>query len=407
MVNFARAVPPETFIGQYMHAMADLETSSSYDFWSALWALGTVCGRDVFVPRPHAPVYMNWYIMLVAESGVTRKSTAVRIARDIVTRVMGNDNMIEGKATPEYVFQHLTRYPHCPIAVSELVTFLGRESYVIDLPALLTDLYDCPKDKRGGSITRGEQVIRNAYVTFLTASTPSWLRTSVNPTVVEGGFTSRCLIVHDEKPKKKIAWPDDSARQMDDIVTLLRDTTDRARDVKAIDMLPAGMQRFTSWYKNRDTSSIVPFIASFNSREDAHVLRMAACLAINDGTLAIERRHIDWAVKLISFVKASAIQVFNETGTSVRIAQGIEKIVTMLIEAGPIGIPHTRLYAAVRYYTAADEFNIVMTTMHELQMVTKMIEQRQGGGRKGIRYVRSNNLTNARAMQELMDTFVA
>lgn len=405
-MNFNKIAPPDTFIGRYMSAMSDVETSSAYDFWSAVWALGTCIGRSVYVPRPHAPVFLNWYVMLVAESGVTRKSTSVRQARDLVSHVLGVDNMLEGKATPEYIFQHLTQHPHCAIAVSELVTFLGRESYVIELPALLTDLYDCPKEKRGGSITRGEQVIYDAFVTFLTASTPSWLRTSVNPTVVEGGFTSRCLFVHDERPKKKIAWPSEAVTHVTDLADDLKWATGAAQKIGYIEMLPSGMKRFQSWYKNRDTSSIVPFIASFNSREDAHVLRMAACLCINDGTMAIEKKHVDHAVKLITFVKAGAVQVFSDTGSAIKIAQGIDKIVQKLVEAGPVGIPHTQLYAAVRYYVQAQEFNIVMTSMHELGMITKMIDNRGGGGRKGIRYARAGNIANGRAMEELMQTFV-
>lgn len=405
-MNFNRIAPPDTFIGQYMAAMSTIETASSYDFWSACWALGTTLGRGVYVPRPQAPVYMNWYVMLVAESGVTRKSTAIRQARDIVSHVLGIDNMIEGKSTPEYIFQHLTRHPHTAIAVSELVTFLGREGYVIDLPALLTDLYDCPKEKRGGSITRGEQVIADAFVTFITASTPSWLRTSVNPTVIEGGFTSRCLFIHDEKPKKKIAWPSSDVHDASQLCDKLRSTIHAAQHVSQIDMLPSGMKRFESWYRQRDTSSVVPFIASFNSREDGHVLRMAATLAINDGTLAIEKKHVDNAVKLITLVKAGAVQVFSDTGTAIKIAQGITKAVQMLIEAGPAGIPHTRLYASVRYYTHADEFNLVMTSMHEMNMIDKLLDNRAGGGRKGIRYVRGANLSNNKAMEQLMQTFV-
>ena len=405
-MNFNKIAPPDTFIGRYMAAFDAVETAASYDFWSACWLLGTMCGRGVRVPRPHAPIYMNWYVMLVAESGVTRKSTAIRAARDLLTRVKPVEHLIEGKCTPEYVFQHVARHPHCPIVVSELVTFLGRESYIIDLPALLTDLYDCPKEKRGGSITRGEQVIQDAYVTFLTASTPSWLRTSVNPTVVEGGFTSRCLFIHDERPKKKIAWPSERSFDEQGLATSLIRASTLAQQVGSIEMMPSGMRRFETWYKQRDTSSIVPFIASFNAREDGHVLRMAATLAVNDGTLAIERRHIDHAIKLITHVKAGAVKVFSDTGSAIKVAQGIDRMVQLLIEAGPIGIPHTRLYTTVRYYVTADEFTIIIATMHELHMLIKMVPERQGGGPRGVRYAVGPNMMNNKAMEELMHTFV-
>jgi hypothetical protein len=403
-MNYARLVPPDTFIGRYLDAASVLETSQSYDFWCALWALGSCIGRSVYVPRPHAPVYLNWYVMLVAESGVTRKSTAVRLARDIVSQFLGAERMVEGRCTPEYLFELLTREPHTAIAVSELVTFLGRESYVIELPALLTDLYDCPPERRGGSVTRGERIISNAFVTFVTASTPSWLQTSVNPTVVEGGFTSRCLFVHDEKPKQKVAWPSASI-DTDHVRDLLHQAVKSARDVQKIELMPAAMKRFESWYRQRDTSSMIPFVSSFNSREDAHVLRAAACLAINDGTMAINVRHINVAVKLIAAVKAGAINIFQDGGTVIKSAQGIDRITKLLIEAGPLGIPHTRLYTAVRYYMQRDDFHITMDLMSESGMVQPVIENRLGGGRKGVRYIAGDGMRSRTKMDALKQAF--
>lgn len=397
-------VPADSFIGKYMRATSVLETSAAYDFFGALWALGSVVGRGVYVPRPHAPVYLNWYIMFVAESGVTRKSTAVRNARDIVSQCLGVDKMIEGKCTPEYLFEVLSRQPHTAIAVSELVTFLGRESYVIEMPAMLTDLYDCPTERRGGSVTRGERVIRNSFVTFLTASTPSWLRTSVNPTVIEGGFTSRCLFVHDERPKQRVAWPTDNV-DFGDCVTALNRIAQKAQQAGQIEMLPSGMKKFEQWYKSRDVTSVIPFVSSFNSREDAHVLRLAACLAINDETFAIESKHISIATKLIAHVKAGATAIFLDGDHVIKTAQGVDRITQMLLEAGAIGIPHTRLYTAVRYYMQRDEFRIAIELMHELGMIRVMIEGRAGGGRKSVRYAATDMIKSRAKMDELKRAF--
>ena len=60
-----------------MDYMSYVETAESYDFWCAVWAIGDACGRRVYVDRPNIPVYLNWYIILAAESGSTRKSTAI------------------------------------------------------------------------------------------------------------------------------------------------------------------------------------------------------------------------------------------------------------------------------------------------------------------------------------------
>jgi hypothetical protein len=404
-VNFNNLVPDDTFIGKYMSAASVLETATSYDFWCAMWALGTACGRGVVIPRPHAPIYLNWYVMLVAESGVTRKSTAVRMARDVISDVLGPEAMVEGKSTPEYLFSRLAKTPQLAIAVSELVTFLGRESYVIELPALLTDMYDCPAERRGGSMSRGERIIVDPYVTFMTASTPTWLMGAVNPTVIEGGFTSRCLFILDEKPKQKVAWPTESV-DMNDAKALLADTVSKAQRVKTINLMPSAMQKFSLWYKRRDTTTNIAFLASFNAREDAHVLRAAACLAVNDGTFAIDRNHLSLAIKLIAHAKAGGMLIFSGGGQGIKVAQGMDKISRLLIDAGGVGVGHTPLYAGVRHYMNANDFKICIAYMNELGMLIIGVENRNGGGIKPRRYFRTDDTTKKDRMLALREAML-
>ena len=71
-MNYRSLVPDDSFIAQYMDLQYDAETPFTYDFWGAMWCIGAVCGRPVYVDRPQTPVHLNWYITFVAESGVTR-----------------------------------------------------------------------------------------------------------------------------------------------------------------------------------------------------------------------------------------------------------------------------------------------------------------------------------------------
>ena len=96
-MNYRKLVSSDSFIGQYMEYMSYVETAESYDFWCALWAIGTGVGRDVYVDRPNSPVYLNWYIILAAEAGTTRKSTAIGSIRDIVE---GTTPILAGKTSP-------------------------------------------------------------------------------------------------------------------------------------------------------------------------------------------------------------------------------------------------------------------------------------------------------------------
>ena len=401
-----RVVPPDSFIGRYMASMQPLETALAYDFWSALWVLGSALGRDVYVPRPLAPVYMNWYVILCAESGVTRKSTAVGYARDMVAA--RGINLVEGRMTPPYLWQQLGRLTvdhgraELCIAVSELVTFLSRDQTMMQLPAMLTDLYDCPVQRvGGGSVGTGTIPIRNTFVTFLSASTPSWLRLAVNPAVIEGGFTSRCLFVVAVQPKQRVAWPSAKSTDVSRVSSSLSETVAAAREVGRISLMPSAIERFTNWYNRRDISTDDPFTASFNAREDGHVLRMAACLAVNDGSMAVYPRHIEAATKFIREVKTHAVALFQDTGVPAKVSTGISRVVEVLAEHGQLGILRTHLFLRVRHYLSRDEFDIAIRTMHELRMLRILVEATNRPGRDPQRIIRDERLTSRTLHREL------
>ena len=170
-MNYKKLVKDGGFISQYMDYMSDIETPEAYDFWCAIWAIGATCGRNVFVDRPHLPVHLNWYIILSADSGTTRKSTAVRSIEKITDPLLGGLTVIT-KVSPERLINSLWDKAKdqdtatCIIVVPELVTLLGKEGYMVNMPSLLTDLYDCPNRIDGG--TKDETItVRNIYVNLL------------------------------------------------------------------------------------------------------------------------------------------------------------------------------------------------------------------------------------------------
>tara|TARA_R110002153_G_scaffold31154_2_gene95061 strand:- start:551 stop:1792 length:1242 start_codon:yes stop_codon:yes gene_type:complete len=373
-MNYKKFIPPDTFISEYMQYMSYVETAESYDFWCALWAIGTGVGRDVYVDRPNSPVYHNWYIILAAEAGTTRKSTAIS---SILSVIEGTDSILTGKTSPESLELYLhdrcreggTAKAH--FAVSELVTILGREGYMSTMPGLLTDLYDCQKLRTSpGTLQMGELVQRDVYVTFLSASTPSWLVTAINPSVIEGGFTSRVIFVVDDNRKRSIAWP---TKREDDhrgkVHESFNETIQAARDVSRIGISEGGLKRFTSWYNTR-ASHTDPFQSGFEAREDDHLLRIASCLAINDGTREIQSKHIGYGSKIINEAKNRANSLFGgDFSYRAKLVGGIEKVRDHLISADSDGIKHHELHNKVQRQLDASEFKMLMNIMHECGMV--------------------------------------
>lgn len=99
-VNLKGVVPEGSFISNYLAYTADNETPLYYDFWCAIWCLSSSVGRSTVVARPRAPVFLNHYIVLIAESATTRKSTAVRLAEKLLSSVMDMQHLMTTTCTP-------------------------------------------------------------------------------------------------------------------------------------------------------------------------------------------------------------------------------------------------------------------------------------------------------------------
>lgn len=409
-VKYDRVVPEGSILGDYLKLMQPLETSTAYDFWCGLFVLSTAIGRKIVVDRGGAPVFLNIFCILVAQSGVTRKSTAVRHAMKFVHKLSTSRHaVIEGKITPEMLEAKMHQQgklfgaSSAIIGVSELATFLGREKYVAHMPALLTDLYDCAAMRAGGgSITVGGRDLIDVFTNFLSASTPTWLIRAVNPDVIEGGFTSRVIFVHSELPKHRAPWPEPQDNELSEsIYSRLVDTRTKAESVSKIQISEGGRKLFEKWYRTRQLHRD-PFRSSYQSREDAHVLRLAALLSINDDTWVIHHSHILSAIKIITEVREDGANLFEGTGTAVGIVAGIDKLRDKIIAAGTSGIQQRELTKACAAYFNAETMRAVLDIMHELQMLQKFDLSATGPGRPATLWRGTRLLTGPNAIDRIV-----
>ncbi len=408
-INYNKTIPEDSFIGRYMALMSDTETASSYDFWCACWVLTSVIGRYVRVDRPRAPVYLNWFLILVAESATTRKSSAVRMAHKILRGINGvpSTSIISSKTTVaklEKLMHEMTvakDFTWVRICISEMVTFLGRDASSSGMPGLLTDLYDCPEHRYGaGTIARGETHFKDVFVSMLTASTPSWLIRAINPDIIEGGFTSRTMFICDEKAKKRIAWSSNvvSEASIRSLQKELETIRDKAREYNYIKPTESALRVFKSWYKLRKHHQD-PFRNSFEGREDAHVLRMAATLCINDGSWVISPTHVKLATKIVAEVKFHGHKLFSEREPIDSMLLGIDKLRTRLLEAGNDGITQNQLRYKVQRYLDSVAMLRVLHIMHELTMVDRF--ETGTGRRKTTLWRATNRIIHPKAIEAI------
>ena len=120
-------------------------------------------------------------------------------------------------------------------------------------------------------------------------------------------------------------------------------------------------------------------MASFEAREDYHILRAACCLCINDGILEIQSKHIGHAIDLIQKVKEESHKLLGgEFSEDIRIADAVTRMREVLIEAGANGIKHTALLRKMQSRIDSKEMKVLIRILHESGMI-QMFEIQRGG----------------------------
>jgi hypothetical protein len=224
-----------------------------------------------------------------------------------------------------------------------------------------------------------------------------------NPDVIEGGFTSRVMFIVSEQPKRLYSWPterddDLSERLQED----LRSIRAKSSTLRSIETNAAARSTFDRWYKTRIRGRD-PFRSSFQSREDAHILRLAALLCINDGTWCIQNSHIVAAIKIITQVREDGASIFEGTGNNSRLVIGIDKIRDKLLAAGQNGLPQTELTKAVAMYMNAEHMRAALDIMHELQMVQRFDGIQVSRGRPTTVWRGTSELAKAKALDRIIE----
>jgi hypothetical protein len=263
------------------------------------------------------------------------------------------------------------------LVASELAAMLGRGSQISGVPALLTDLYDCPDERTGGgSIHSGTINLSNVYCSFLAGSTPSWLEKAVRPEIIAGGFASRCFFVSGRNRKRLVAWPkgelDVDAARRTHLVDQLVSLSEECRTFPRIGITDAAKDTFTRWYGARQIHKDV-YRESFESREDSHVLRLAGLMAANERAWCISDDHVRRAIGLVAELKRYGTDLFTGVDVTRHDVKTLRKMRREILDAGEGGITRSVLYRNL-FLTgrARQQFGTLLNTMHELDLIRRI-----------------------------------
>jgi hypothetical protein len=339
------------------------ETAWSFDLLCALWVLSSVLGPGIQVARGSDRLALNLYVLLVAPSGVARKSTALGLAARLWDHCRPPSSItISHRLSPERLNEKLAISPHCAFLASELVSLLGRAGYSHLLPSLLTDVYDCHT---------------HVYPTFLAASTPTWLAKSLTPEVITGGFGSRLLTVTATRPKRTIPWPEERENEqgfLERAERLLRG----CETSHTLTLSGTARTAYTRWYTRHSLQQLDgDYIPAFASRQPDHVLKLAGLLSLNRQATLIDGGDVRAARCLVDMCARAGASVFGgseEPGTRTRtdvLESRIADLQRILERGGTDWISQSTLTQHFAHRLNARGLRNILDAMHDLRMVQR------------------------------------
>jgi hypothetical protein len=197
----------DTFIERYIEWAKSLgDAAAQYHQAGAFTALSAVLAGNVRLPTSFGTVIPNLWFMILADTTLTRKSTAMDIAMDLVTEVdpevvLATDGSIEGLLTA------LSLRPGRPGVFlrdefSGLLEQMTKKDYMAGMPELLTKLYDGKLQKR---ILRKEVIeVKEPILLLFTGGIKDKITSLLTYEQVSSGFMPRFVFITAESDITKV-----------------------------------------------------------------------------------------------------------------------------------------------------------------------------------------------------------
>jgi Protein of unknown function (DUF3987) len=288
--------------------------------WGAfLLAAGLVLGRSVWRSSPR-PLYSNFYLLLLGQTGDSRKSTVIWLTEELLQRVGADVQIIKGIVSTEGLLEALaqkeeTRALGYADEFRSLLSVAKRKG-TQDIIPRLQSLHSCPYQD---TITRREESTTavKPFLSFITATPQAFVDDLLGELEITGGFLNRFLIITGEvqEPKPRVQPPSEAA--WESIVRPLREIHERmVANPHHMEFNLEAEQLwdcfYTEWRTKRKTCN--PRTADLSARTFEHVLKMAVVYSVLAGEQTINPRSLATAIAIGEWLEGNTLALFADTG---------------------------------------------------------------------------------------------
>lgn len=366
-----------SWLDSYIEYTHNQESPTAFHEWTALSLIGASLSRHVWIPRIKYTIFPNLFVILVAGSAVCRKSVAINIGLDLLRALKNPPMVFAQKITTEALIQALEvakieGSSSGLICATELSTFMGSDGIRSGIIPTLTDLYDSPKEWVYHTRGRGKEVLKNVTVAILAATTRDWLKTSIPPESVGGGFTSRIIFVCQERASKPILFPNPTVDEGVLRSNLVADLNEIQTKVKGpMDFTPEAKEYAEKWYATEFTKIRDSKLDGYFARKHDTMFKLAAILSIAESSnRVITHAHIEKSLNVLEENEEHLGEIIASV-VATAVGGDTEKVLTT-IKKCPM-IMHSDLLRKCWRFATAEGVSQMLRTLIEAREVEEVL----------------------------------
>jgi Bifunctional DNA primase/polymerase, N-terminal/Protein of unknown function (DUF3987) len=302
---------------RWRDTVAPCTEASLEALWGAfLLAVGMVIGRSAWRESPR-PLYPNFYLLLMGQTGDSRKSTVMWLACELLRRVGEDFKELDGVVSAEGIYEALKEREGTKglVYADEFRALLSvaKRKGTQDILPRLNSLYYCP-DRASIDRVKDSTVITRPFLSLVTATPQAYVEDILSDLEITGGFLNRFLIIsgNEQEPKPIVKSP--SAAAWGPIAAGLRQV--RERTFGHLEMTAEATELwinfYTGWKKERREWH--PKQANLSARTFEHVLKIAVVYSALAGEQQISVKSLAIAVAVGGWLQFNTLQLFADTG---------------------------------------------------------------------------------------------
>lgn len=368
----------ESWLRSYLSYTGKHEAPELFHFWVGVSVISAALGRKCYFRKGYYKLYPNFFTVLVAGSARCRKTTAIEIGvallKDTSVRITTGKSSTE-RFIIDQVWQKEGPPPASLVKADELSVFLTKDQMGEKLIDVLTKLFDCPDEFPYKTFARGEQIIKEPYLTILAGTQPTSLAKVLPDSAFGGGFTSRIIFVYQEDTPRRNALPELSEEELLLGLSLAKRIVEISERSGEFVLSPEARNHYKDWYDTIPPSGDDNKIDGFIGRKGDHVLRLSMILRASQGDgFDIQLKHILAAIAAIDEIERLLPQAFGDVGKNVDTKGRVDKLYRTIHRGAGIGVPHSTALKKMYGELDAQSFRIAMDTLIQSGMVARSDE---------------------------------